>query len=234
MRMARNRNLNWPTTAKTFLTVTGRYWSAATYGGVGHGRTQLIPELLADFSAVLDVPAGDLAVLTGVALSGTSSMPKPAVAGGAEFIWDVRRLSASQLHQVSDIAESMLHWLSRWRDQCGAGAPSPFRPGRSTISGLSWSCLSLLLTARVTSPAYVGSWNTVSQSAFAGMNSRSGRDKWMPDVVPDQNDRPVELDPGPDHHVAKVAPAKALRLVLATGVLTLRVEQPRPIESRIP
>ncbi|GAA4576282.1 hypothetical protein [Planotetraspora kaengkrachanensis] len=107
MRMARNRNLGWTATAKTFLAVTGRYWSAATYGGVGHGRTQLTPELLADFSAVLDVPADDLAALTGVALPGAASVPKPAVAGVAELIWDVRRLTATQLRQVSDRAKSM-------------------------------------------------------------------------------------------------------------------------------
>lgn len=34
MRMARNRNLDRLTTARTFLMVTGRHWSAATYGEV--------------------------------------------------------------------------------------------------------------------------------------------------------------------------------------------------------
>lgn len=105
MRMARNRNLNWTATAKTFQAVTGRYWSAATDGGVGHGRIQLTPELLLDFSAVLGVASGDLAAVTGIEPPGAS--PGPATAGVAELIWDVRRLAASQLQQVSDLAESM-------------------------------------------------------------------------------------------------------------------------------
>ena len=46
MRMVRNRNLGSTATAKTFLSITGRYWSAATYGAVGHGRKQLTPEIL--------------------------------------------------------------------------------------------------------------------------------------------------------------------------------------------
>ncbi|WP_327429363.1 hypothetical protein [Streptomyces sp. NBC_01236] len=62
---------------------------------------------MADFSAMLDVPVGDLATLTGVELPGSSSIPKPAVAGMAKLIWDVRRLAASQLEQVIDMAESM-------------------------------------------------------------------------------------------------------------------------------
>ncbi|GII33517.1 hypothetical protein Pmi06nite_69590 [Planotetraspora mira] len=109
MRMVRNRNLGWTATAKTFLAVTGRYWSAATYGWVQNGRKQLTPELLADFSAVLDVPADDLAALTGVALPDAALVPKPDVTGVAELIWDVRRLTASQLRQVSDLAKSMPH-----------------------------------------------------------------------------------------------------------------------------
>ncbi|MFF7598640.1 hypothetical protein [Streptomyces mirabilis] len=105
MRMARNRNLNWTATAKTLQAVTGRHWSAATYGGVGHGRIQLTPELLLDFAAVLGVASDDLAAVTGIEPPGAS--PGPATAGVAELIWDVRRLAASQLQQVSDLAESM-------------------------------------------------------------------------------------------------------------------------------
>lgn len=50
-------------TARTFLHLTGRYWSASTYGMVGHGRKELTPDLLADFATVLGIPADDLAVL---------------------------------------------------------------------------------------------------------------------------------------------------------------------------
>lgn len=108
MRMARSRNLDRLATARSFLVVTGRYWSAAAHGGVGHDRTQLTPELLVDFSAVLDVPAGDLAALTGVPLPRVSPNLRSAAAGLAELIRDVRRLTARQLQQVSDVTESML------------------------------------------------------------------------------------------------------------------------------
>ena len=74
----------------------------------GHGRTQPTPELLVDFSTALDVPAGDLAALTGVPLPRVFPNLRSAAAGLAELIWGVRRLTASQLQQVSDMAESML------------------------------------------------------------------------------------------------------------------------------
>ncbi|MEV6400918.1 hypothetical protein AB0M39_40105 [Streptomyces sp. NPDC051907] len=107
MRLARTRNLSWSALAKTFYWVTGRYWAAATYGGVGRGTTPLTPELLADFSAVLDIPAADLTLLTGVALPDESSATESAVAGLAELIWDVRHLTESQLLQAIDVAESL-------------------------------------------------------------------------------------------------------------------------------
>ncbi|MFI9813688.1 hypothetical protein [Saccharothrix variisporea] len=103
MRLARNRNLDRTALAKTFLVVTGRYWSAATYGGVGRGTTPVTPDLLADFCAVLDVPSDDLVSVTGVALPPSG----PAAAGVAELIWDVRRLTESQVREVGAVAESM-------------------------------------------------------------------------------------------------------------------------------
>ena len=107
MRMVRNRNLGRTATAQTFLLVTGRYWSAATYGMVGAGRVELTPELLIDFSAVLGVPAGDLAALSGVTLPDGLAAPDPAATGVAELIWDVRRLTTGQLEQVADLAASL-------------------------------------------------------------------------------------------------------------------------------
>jgi transcriptional regulator with XRE-family HTH domain len=107
MRLARNRNLGWTAVAKTFLVVTGRYWSAATYGGVGRGTTPLTAELLADFCAVLDVPRDDLSTVTGVALPDASSRAKPTIVGVAELIWDVRRLTQSQLQEARNLAESL-------------------------------------------------------------------------------------------------------------------------------
>ncbi|MFJ9545174.1 hypothetical protein [Streptomyces erythrochromogenes] len=107
MRMARNRNLSWSATAKTFPLLTGRYWSAATYGGVGHGSEPLAPGLVADFSTVLGVPAGTLAALTGVEPLPAAVEPGDGVRGVAELVRDVRRLTAGRFRQVLDLAESM-------------------------------------------------------------------------------------------------------------------------------
>ncbi|MFJ6569198.1 hypothetical protein ACIQNU_17410 [Streptomyces sp. NPDC091292] len=110
MRLVRNRNLGWNSAAKTFLLVTGRYWSAATYGMVGHGRRELTPELLVDFSAVLGILADDLSVLTGVALPEPPDGIPPldlTAAEVAELIWDTRRLTAAQVRRVGDAAESL-------------------------------------------------------------------------------------------------------------------------------
>ncbi|WP_245938882.1 hypothetical protein [Actinacidiphila glaucinigra] len=109
MRLVRNRNLGWTATAMTFLLLTGRYWSAATYGRVARGTVPLTAELLADFCAVLDVPADDLAAVTGVALPGPDTSPtaNAGTAGVAELIWDVRRLTESRLRAVTDLAEAM-------------------------------------------------------------------------------------------------------------------------------
>ncbi|MDX2599717.1 hypothetical protein PV379_07480 [Streptomyces caniscabiei] len=107
MSMLHNRNLNWPATASAFHTVTHRYWAASTYGQVGHGRKPLTPDLLADYAVLLDVPADDLSALTGIPLPTTPGTPKldnPAV---ADLIWELRRLTVSQLHQVTDTAKTL-------------------------------------------------------------------------------------------------------------------------------
>ncbi|MFD8073264.1 hypothetical protein ACFV3E_11490 [Streptomyces sp. NPDC059718] len=107
MGLARNRNLGWLATAKTFFLVTGRCWSAATYGGVGRGTVPLTAGLLADFCAVLDVPSDDLAALTGVALPDVSPAATSSTAGVAELIWDVRRLTEDRLLAVTELAARM-------------------------------------------------------------------------------------------------------------------------------
>lgn len=115
MRMIRNRNLGLSATAHMFLVVTGRYWSAATYGQVGRGLKPLTPDLLADHAALLDVPAADLAALTGIPLPTASPNPNPNpnpnptpdVTGIAELIWELRSLTADRLQEVGDAAEAM-------------------------------------------------------------------------------------------------------------------------------
>jgi hypothetical protein len=103
--------------ARTFLFLTGRYWSAATYGMVGSGRKELTPDLVADFGTVLGVPAGDLAAMTGITLSEGPRTQESAAADMAELIWDVRRLTADQVRHTSEAAASM-------RSTCRAVASS--------------------------------------------------------------------------------------------------------------
>jgi hypothetical protein len=100
MRMARNRNLSWTGTAQVFQLMTGRYWSAATYGSIAYGRAALTPDLLLDFATVLGVRVDDLAALTGVTLTGTSPDPEPKMVELAELLWEARRLTAAQLRRV--------------------------------------------------------------------------------------------------------------------------------------
>jgi hypothetical protein len=107
MRTTWNRNIDWTAAAKTLAVTTGRWWSAATYGGLGRGRLALTPELLADFSAVLDIAAEDLAVLTGPIPPADLPTQRSSATGVAELIWDVRRLNASQLEQIRDLVSSM-------------------------------------------------------------------------------------------------------------------------------
>ena len=108
VRMLSNRNLGWVGTARTFLYLTGRYWSASTYGMVGHGRKELTPDLLVDFATVLGIPADTLSVLTGIDLPDGIPPRNPAVVDVAELMWEVRRLTVDQVGQVGDAARAML------------------------------------------------------------------------------------------------------------------------------
>lgn len=107
VRMLRYRNLDWMGMARTFLFLTGRYWSAATYGMVGAGRKELTPDLVADFGTVLGIPAGDLAALTGITLTERPRTHEPVAVEMAELIWDLRRLTADQVRHTSEAAASM-------------------------------------------------------------------------------------------------------------------------------
>ncbi|WP_405867097.1 hypothetical protein OG407_46435 [Streptomyces sp. NBC_01515] len=107
LRMIGNRNLSWTGTARTFLCLTGRYWAASTYAGVGNGRKELTPDLLVDFATVLDVPAETLSVVTGVGLPDDDPPRNPAAADAAELLWDVRRLTDDQVRQVGDAARAV-------------------------------------------------------------------------------------------------------------------------------
>ncbi|MEV6541858.1 hypothetical protein [Streptomyces sp. NPDC051665] len=107
LRMIGNRNLSWTGTARTFLCLTGRYWAASTYAGVGNGRKELTPDLLVDFATVLGVRAETLSVVTGVDLPDDTPPRNPAAADAAELLWDIRRLTDNQVRQVGDTARAV-------------------------------------------------------------------------------------------------------------------------------
>ncbi|MGW6847939.1 hypothetical protein ACWGCK_04140 [Streptomyces virginiae] len=108
MRLLANRNLGWSAGAKVFLSLTGRYWSAATYGQVGWGEVELSPELQADYATVLGIPADDLAVLTGTGLPDGHRPPPRAAVEVAGLVRDVRRLTQDQVRELADTAEQGL------------------------------------------------------------------------------------------------------------------------------
>ena len=107
--MVGNRNLSWTGIAWTFVSLTGRYWAASTYGGVGSGRKELTPDLLTDFATVLGIPADTLSVLTGIDLPDGTPPPDPAAADAAQLLWDVRRLTVDQVQKVDDMARTKPH-----------------------------------------------------------------------------------------------------------------------------
>ncbi|QES54752.1 hypothetical protein DEJ51_11385 [Streptomyces venezuelae] len=108
MRLLANRNLGWSAGAQTFLSLTGRYWSAATYGQVGHGEVELTPDLQADYATVLGIRADDLSVLTGIGLPDGHRPPPRAAVEVAGLVRGVRRLTRHQVRELADTAEHEL------------------------------------------------------------------------------------------------------------------------------
>lgn len=107
IRLLRYRNLNWMGMAKTLAFVTPTYLSAATYGVIGSGREALTPRLVTDFAAVLGIDALELAALTGVFLPEVPASPTPDAVDAAALLWEMRRLSATQVRHVSALAHSL-------------------------------------------------------------------------------------------------------------------------------
>ncbi|MET8647683.1 hypothetical protein [Streptomyces sp. NPDC004675] len=107
IRMLRYRNLDRMGMAKTLAVVTPTYLSAATYGLIGSGRTELTPRLLTDFAAVLGIDARELAALTGVFLQDAPAPPASAAQYVATLLWEVRRLSEGQAQNIAALARSM-------------------------------------------------------------------------------------------------------------------------------
>ncbi|GAA4897057.1 hypothetical protein LX16_1264 [Stackebrandtia albiflava] len=66
MRLLRNRGQSWSVIPKTIGAVTGRIWSPSTYGLIARGLKEVTPDVLGDFSAVLDVPPTGLSAVIGM------------------------------------------------------------------------------------------------------------------------------------------------------------------------
>jgi hypothetical protein len=106
VRMLRNRNLDWSSSARILFHLAGvGPLSASTVGAIGHGRKELSPELLVGFATVLAIPADDLAALAGMGLDDRPPSVKSDATDVGELIWDVRRLAADQIRQVCDAAK---------------------------------------------------------------------------------------------------------------------------------
>ncbi|WP_433474705.1 DUF4132 domain-containing protein [Spirillospora sp. CA-142024] len=121
-----NRNLDWGNATKALAYCSnGRmYVSAVTVVVIGEGRVELTPDRLADLSTLIDMPAGDLAAITGIPLP-DGSPPDPPAADAAALLWDVRRLSAEQLWHVCVRAEEMRYARPTMPSPGGFARPGP-------------------------------------------------------------------------------------------------------------
>ncbi|OLT31786.1 hypothetical protein BJF79_00640 [Actinomadura sp. CNU-125] len=103
-----NRNFGRTSAAAKALAAgsNGRmYVSPSTIFRIGSGRVELTADRLAGLATLLDVPAGDLAAVTG--MPGGKPPEDLAAADVAALLWEVRRLSAAQARQVAERAEAM-------------------------------------------------------------------------------------------------------------------------------
>lgn len=105
VRMLALRNLGWSSAAQVMFLMSGVYLSASTIGAIGRGVRELDPELLNGFAAVLGIPVGVLACLTGLEIPVVPERPEAVVETSA-LLWDVRHLSGEQVQQVLHLVSS--------------------------------------------------------------------------------------------------------------------------------
>ncbi|MFI6033073.1 hypothetical protein ACIBBD_02590 [Streptomyces sp. NPDC051315] len=114
LRMLANRNLDWTGSARVLHLVSGLYVSAATIGGVGHGRVEPTRDLLADVAVVLGIPVGDLVAMAGpvgeAGLQWGERLPgrHPAGPDVAELLVELARLSRDQILRLGVETEAGL------------------------------------------------------------------------------------------------------------------------------
>ncbi|WP_051467687.1 hypothetical protein [Actinomadura oligospora] len=103
-----NRNLAGRAAVALACCSNGRmYVSSSTVFRIAAGKTELTPDRLANLATLIDIPAGDLAALTGIALPDQQPPDDPAAADVAALLWEVRRLSAAQMRLVCEQARDL-------------------------------------------------------------------------------------------------------------------------------
>lgn len=107
VRMLALRNLRWSSAAKVMYLMSGVYLSAATIGAVGRGAKALDAELLGGFAAVLGIPVAILEKLAGVSEAAVSGGLSVKTIDTAALLWDVRHLTAAQVHEVTQLATAL-------------------------------------------------------------------------------------------------------------------------------
>ncbi|MEV7730027.1 hypothetical protein AB0P15_35740 [Streptomyces sp. NPDC087917] len=105
--MLQYRNLDWHDMAHLLAVLTPSYLSAATYGMVGAGRSELTPRLVRDCAALLGIDAVELGALVGVEPAEAPPSVAPEAVDAAELLWEARRLSVGQAERVAEVAKSM-------------------------------------------------------------------------------------------------------------------------------
>jgi transcriptional regulator with XRE-family HTH domain len=129
-----NRNLGGSEAAVVLACCSnGRmYVSPSTMLRIATGRSELTPDRLAGLATLLDIPAGDLAAITGIALPDGHPPEDPTAADVAALLWDVRRLSAGRLGHVRAQAYAMRSEIPDDAIDRGFYAIRPYRsPGRT-------------------------------------------------------------------------------------------------------
>lgn len=81
-----------------------------------HGDSALTPRYVTAFAAVLGMPAGDLAALTGVGPPVDTARLYPRRAQLAALAWDARQLNSEQLSQVQQLAVDLARVGARRQD----------------------------------------------------------------------------------------------------------------------
>ncbi|MFC8722330.1 hypothetical protein [Kitasatospora sp. NPDC057198] len=100
-RLFRQRNLGLSGLAEVLGVVTPSYLAMSTHRRFGDDRLGPAPRLLADYAALAGIDVRDLSALTGLPRPEPPPPVAPLTADSAALLWELRRLSAGQAHEVA-------------------------------------------------------------------------------------------------------------------------------------